>query len=155
MRALDHREPGILGAVLADENVSADIIADGIHVAPAVIEVFLKAKGPLNSVLITDAISATGMPDGQYRLGAFDVDVLAGRCTSGGKLAGSVLTLDSAVRNVMEFANLTLAQAVRMASSNPARVLGLPAGRLQVGARADIVILSQDGNVIRTFVAGQ
>src|SRR5437588_201056 len=103
MRALDHREPGILGAVLTNDMLTADIIADGVHIAPAVVKMFLTAKGPERAILITDAISATGMPDGRYRLGTFDVEVKGGRCEFNGKLAGSVLTLDRAVRNVMSY----------------------------------------------------
>jgi N-acetylglucosamine-6-phosphate deacetylase len=155
MRPLDHRDPGILGAVLINDRVSADIIADGIHLAPAIVDLFLRAKGEERAILITDAISATGMPDGTYRLGGMDVEVQAGKCTHNGKLAGSVLTLDRAVRNVMDFAGCTLQQAVRLATANPARVLGVAAGRLQRGARADLAVLSPAGEVIRTVVGGR
>src|SRR5581483_9679192 len=122
MRPLDHRDPGILAAVLTDDRLSADIIADGIHVDPSVIKLFLRAKGPERAVLITDALSATGMPDGRYRLGSFDIEVLDGKCTAAGTniLAGSILTLDRAVRNVMQFAGWELPQAARLASLNPA-----------------------------------
>ena len=88
MRPLDHRNPGIIGEVLSNDQLSADIIVDGIHVAPAVVKVFLRAKGRERAVLITDAISATGMPDGRYRLGPIEVDVKDGKCTSDGSLAG-------------------------------------------------------------------
>jgi N-acetylglucosamine-6-phosphate deacetylase len=119
------------------------------------VELFLRAKGEERAVLITDAISATGMPDGTYRLGGMDVEVQAGKCIHNGKLAGSVLTLDRAVRNVMDFAGWTLQQAVRLATANPARVLGVAAGRLQPGARADLAVLSPAGEVIRTVVGGR
>ena len=90
MRALDHREPGIAGAVLTDPRVSAEIICDGVHVAPAMVELFLKAKSRDSAVLATDAISATGMPDGRYLLGSFAVDLRGDRCVSAeGKLAGT------------------------------------------------------------------
>src|SRR5207248_2623684 len=118
---LDHREPGVLGAVLSDDRLTADLIADGIHVDPHVVKLFLQAKGPERAVLITDAISATGMADGFYKLGAFDVEVRGDRCEYQGRLAGSVLTLDRAVRNVMSFAGWTLQQVIRLASFNPAR----------------------------------
>src|SRR5947209_15214415 len=156
MRAFDHREPGILGAVLTDEALTADIIADGIHVAPAALKLFLAAKGPERAILITDAISATGMPAGRYRLGTFDVDVKDGRCEYQGKLAGSVLTLDRAVRNVMTFASWPLAKAVRMATLNPANVLGISSerGTLAVGHIADMVVLTPAGEVVKTIVAG-
>src|SRR5271170_1025094 len=97
MRPLDHRDPGILGEVLVDRQLSADIIADGIHLAPEVVQLFLQAKGLERSVLITDATAATGMPDGTYQLGPIQVEVKDGKCTMDGKLAGSVLTMDSAV----------------------------------------------------------
>src|SRR6202167_4413267 len=111
MRPLDHREPGILGEVLTNA-FTADIIVDGIHVAPEVVKLFLLAKGFEHSVLITDATGATGMPDGTYQLGPIQVEVKDGRCTMDGKLAGSVLTMDRAVRNVMKFSNWTLRDAV-------------------------------------------
>ena len=125
MRPLDHRDPGILGEVLTDSRLSADIIADGIHLDPVIVQLFLKAKGADGAVLITDATAATGMPDGRYRLGSLEVDVKDGRCLAGGKLAGSVLTMDRAVRNVMQFAQWDLQQAVRLATVNPARVTGM------------------------------
>src|ERR1022692_163163 len=96
MRPLHHRSPGILGAVLTDRRLSADIIADGIHLDPAIVKLVAEAKRPEQLVLITDAISATGMPDGRYRLGSFEVDVRDGKCMADGKLAGRVLTMDRA-----------------------------------------------------------
>ena len=156
MRLLDHRNPGVLGAVLTDNRVTADIIVDGLHVAPAVVDLFIRAKGIDRAVLITDAISATGMPDGTYMLGELGVQVRDGRCESGGRLAGSVLTLDRAVRNTMQFASVTLQHAIRMATLNPARVLGIAhrKGTLSVGADADIAVFSTAGEVIRTIVGG-
>jgi N-acetylglucosamine-6-phosphate deacetylase len=152
---LDHRSPGILGAVLTDRRVNADIIADGIHLDPAIVKLVAHAKGSEQTVLITDAISATGMPDGRYRLGSFEVDVRDGKCTLDGKLAGSVLTMDRAIRNLARFAEWTLPQAVTAASRNPARVARIPnKGVLAVGADADFVVLSSDGEVLRTFVGG-
>ena len=155
MRPLDHREPGILGEALTSEELSADIIADGIHVAPEVVKLFLKAKGIEHAVLITDATAAAGMPDGTYRLGPIQVEVKNGRCTSDGKLAGSVLTMDRAVRNVVQFANWSLQDAVRAATLNPTRAVGLAHhGRLTPGAEANLVVLGPDGEVKRTIVGG-
>jgi N-acetylglucosamine-6-phosphate deacetylase len=155
MRPLDHRDPGILGEVLTDPRLSADIIADGIHLDPVIVELFLKSKGPDAAVLITDATAATGMPDGRYRLGSLEVEVKDGRCMAGGKLAGSVLTTDRAVRNVMQFAHWDLQQAVRLATVNPARVAGIKnGGSIQVGAPADVVVLSPSGEVRNTMVRG-
>ncbi|MGA2100512.1 MAG: N-acetylglucosamine-6-phosphate deacetylase [Candidatus Sulfotelmatobacter sp.] len=157
MRPLDHREPGIIGEVLSDDSITADLIADGIHVDPAVVKVFLHAKGIERAVLITDAISATGMPDGRYMLGPIEVDVKDGKCTANGGLAGSVLTMDRAVRNVTKFSDWGLRDAVRAATFNPAKAVGLSGnyGVLAAGARADFNVLSSEGNVIKTIVGGR
>jgi N-acetylglucosamine-6-phosphate deacetylase len=156
MRPLDHRDPGILAEVLTDSRLSADIIADGIHLDPTIVELFLKAKGVDGAVLITDAISATGMPDGRYCLGTFEVEVKNGRCLADGKLAGSVLTMDRAVRNVMHFAHWDLQQAIRLATLNPARVAGFTdRGKLEAGAVADFVVLSPSGEVRNTVIGGE
>ena len=156
MRPLDHRDPGIIGEVLSDDRITADLIADGIHVAPPVVKLFLQAKGPERAVLITDSISATGMPDGRYQLGPIQVDVKEGKCTSNGSLAGSVLTMDRAVRNVIQFSNWSLRDAVRAASMNPARAVGMTEnfGVLATGSRADFTVLSPNGEVIKTIVGG-
>jgi N-acetylglucosamine-6-phosphate deacetylase len=155
MRPLDHRDPGILGEVLTDKQITADIISDGIHVAPEVVQLFLNAKGLDGAVLITDAISATGMPDGTYQLGPLQVEVKDGRCTLDGKLAGSVLTMDRAVRNVTQFANWSLQDAVRAATLNPARAAGLAAGEIAAGTEANLLVLSPTGDVRRAFVRGR
>ena len=157
MRALDHRDPGILGAVLTDDRVSADLIADGLHVSPEVIKLFVRAKGIEKAILITDAISATGMPDGKYRLGGFDVEVKGNRCELNGKLAGSVLTLDRAMRNAMSFVPLSLQDAVKLVTVNPARLLCLSEERGQIveGAFADLVVLTPAGEVIATMTSGR
>jgi len=155
MRPLDHRSPGILGAVLTDRRMSADIIADGVHLDPAIVKLFADAKGAAQTVLITDAISATGMPEGRYRLGSFEVDVRDGKCMVDGKLAGSVLTMDRAVRNLARFAEWDLPRAVAAASQNPARVARIAnKGVLAVGADADFVVLNPEGEVLRSFVGG-
>src|SRR5229473_255436 len=155
MRPLDHRSPGILGAVLTDRRVSADIIADGVHLDPAIVKLFADAKGQEQTVLITDATSATGMPDGRYRLGSLEVEVKDGRCMADGRLAGSVLTMDRAVRNLSRFAGWSLSHAVAAASRNPARIAGFAnKGFLAAGADADFVVLNSAGEVLRTFVGG-
>jgi N-acetylglucosamine-6-phosphate deacetylase len=157
MRALDHRDPGILGAVLENDELTADIIADGVHVHPSVLELFLRAKGTERTILITDAISATDMPDGIYSLGNLEVEVSNGRCEHQGKLAGSVLTLDRAIRNVMSFAGWQLQQAVRLATFNPAQRLGISdrRGLLAPGRRADLAVLTPEGNVVHTIIGGE
>lgn len=157
MRPLDHRSPGIIGEVLSDDTITADIIVDGIHVSPEVVKVFLQAKGPERAVLITDAMSATGMPEGRYQLGPIEVEVKDGKATAGDSLAGSVLTMDRAVRNVTKFSDWTLCQAVRAATWNPANAAGLSTshGKLAVGGRADFVVLNRSGEVLKTIVAGR
>jgi N-acetylglucosamine-6-phosphate deacetylase len=156
MRPFDHRDPGLLGAILSDRMLTADIIVDGLHVDPLVVDLFMRAKGVDSAVLITDGISATGMPDGTYRLGSYEVQVCGGRCESHGKLAGSVLTLDRAVRNAMEFARLSFPQALRMATLNPACVLGIERrkGMLEAGADADVAVFSPTGKMLRAIVGG-
>ncbi|MFZ0860139.1 MAG: N-acetylglucosamine-6-phosphate deacetylase [Candidatus Sulfotelmatobacter sp.] len=157
MRPLDHRDPGIIGEVLSDDRMSADIIVDGIHVAPPIVKLFLRAKGRERAVLITDAISATGMPEGRYQLGPIEVDVKDGKCTSNGSLAGSVLTMDRAVRNVTQFSDWSLRDAVRAATLNPAQAVGLSGhhGILVQGAAADFNVLSAAGEVLKTIVRGR
>jgi N-acetylglucosamine-6-phosphate deacetylase len=155
MRPLDHRDPGIMGEVLTDSRLSADIIADGVHLDAVIVQLFLKAKGPGAAVLITDATAATGMPDGRYRLGSLEVEVKDGKCMSGGKLAGSVLTMDLAVRKVMQFAHWDLQHAVRLATLNPARVVGLNrGGSITPGDPADLVVLSPSGDIRNTIIRG-
>lgn len=155
MRALDHRDPGIIGAVLTDKRLTADIIADGIHVDPVIVDMFLTLKGEERAILITDGISATGMGNGLYKLGPLDVEVKDGRCEYQGRLAGSVLTLDLAIRNVMGFAGWNLQQSVRLATLNPARLLGISnrKGTIAPGADADLVVLTPEGKVVQTFIS--
>ncbi len=125
MRPLDHREPGIVGTILDREDVYSEAICDGVHVDPAIIRLWLKIKGEERAILVTDGISATGMPDGPYRLGDFDVEVKNGVCLLGETLAGSVLTMNQAVANVQRFTGTSLDTAVRLASRNPARMMGM------------------------------
>jgi N-acetylglucosamine-6-phosphate deacetylase len=156
MRPLDHRDPGIIAEVLTDDRLTADMIVDGIHVAPQVVQLFLQAKGFDRAVLITDAISATGMPDGRYQLGPIEVDVKDGKCTSNGSLAGSVLTMDRAVRNVMKFSRWSLRDAVQAATLNAARAVGTTQqGRIIAGAEANFVVLSPAGEVLKTIMRGR
>jgi N-acetylglucosamine-6-phosphate deacetylase len=155
MRPMDHREPGIVGVVLSEHGLTADIIADGVHVSPEMVKLFLAAKGAEGAVLITDAISATGMGDGTFRLGTFSVEVKGNRCSSNDRLAGSVLTMDRAVRNIMSFADWTLQETLRLATANPAGVVGVDGqkGFLAAGMDADVVVLTRKGDVIETLVS--
>ena len=155
MRALDHREPGILGVVLDREDLYADLISDGIHVVPEMVRLWLKAKGPDRAILITDSLEATGMPNGIYKLGETSVHVKDGRCTTDtGVLAGSVLTLDEAVVRMQRFTGADLATAVRLASRNPARMLGAQ-DDLAAGAVANFNVYDTDGNRRQTILRGQ
>ncbi len=156
MRALDHREPGILGVVLDDEDLFAEIIADGIHVAPELIRLFLKAKGLNKAILITDGMSATGMPDGTYMLGGFKVEVANGRCLANGVLAGSVLTLDRAVANFARYTGTPFAEVTRLASHNPAAMLGLEVQlALTPGQPANFNRYTPDGTLEATILNGR
>ncbi len=161
MRELAARDPGITAYVLDNEDLFADVICDGIHVDPLMIRLFFKAKGAERAILITDGISATGMPEGKYKLGSLEVDVENGRCTltgpSTGVLAGSVLTLDRAVRNFARFTRTGLPVAIGLATRNPARLMGLEDqwGILEEGREANIVVLSAAGEVMETFLAGR
>ncbi|MGH9703678.1 MAG: N-acetylglucosamine-6-phosphate deacetylase [Candidatus Acidiferrales bacterium] len=156
MRPFSHRQTGVLGAVLTDPRVTTEVIADGIHVDDAAIRLLLAAKGIERVVLVSDGISATGMPDGTYRLGTFDVAVSGGVCRNlEGRLAGSTLTLDRAIRHVVSL-GVPLFEAVRMATEIPAMRLGL-AGRKGViapGADADLVMLTPDLQIARVMVRG-
>jgi N-acetylglucosamine-6-phosphate deacetylase len=160
MRSLDHRDPGIAAYVLDDDALFAEIICDGIHVDPAMVRLFFKAKGLDKSVLITDGMSATGMPDGKYKLGDLDVEVAQGRCTTAGSpgvLAGSVLTMDQAVRNFSVFTGTNIAVGAQLAARNPARLMGLDQdwGCVEEGREANLVALSPDGRTMQSFRAGR
>jgi N-acetylglucosamine-6-phosphate deacetylase len=156
MRPLDHREPGILGTILDTEDLYAELIADGIHVAPPLVRLWLKAKGPDRAILVTDAMPATGMPDGDYTLAGQPVTVLGDRASltaDPATLAGSVLTLDRAVANLQSFTGVSLAEATRLASHNPARLLGHRL--LDPGTPAHLNRFSADGRLIATYLHGQ
>jgi N-acetylglucosamine-6-phosphate deacetylase len=157
MRIIDHREPGLAAFVLDKQSLYAEIICDGIHVDPMMVRLFFKAKDKDRIILVTDGISATGMPDGTYMLGDMEVEVREGRCTSGGILAGSVLTLDRGVQNLVEFTGADLGTAVAAASHNPSHLMGIEDdwGTLNVGRIANITVLSPSAEVIQTFLAGR
>ena len=157
MPGLNHRTPGALGAVLSDERIWAQLIVDGIHVHPAIVKLLIKAKGIDRTVVITDAIRATGMSDGDYALGDQLVHVKDGIArTDAGGLAGSTLTMDQALRNVMEFANLSLAEALPMLTRVPAASIGMEhhKGSLAAGFDADILVLDRSYRVRMTIVGG-
>jgi N-acetylglucosamine-6-phosphate deacetylase len=156
MRTMDHREPGLAAYVLDKQSLFAEIICDGIHVAPLMVRLYFKAKEEDRIILVTDGMSATGMPDGTYMLGEMEVEVRDGRCTSNGTLAGSVLTLDRGVQNFVEFTGASLSTAVAAASHNPSQLMGIGDswGSLDVGRKANITVLSSTAEVIQTFLSG-
>jgi N-acetylglucosamine-6-phosphate deacetylase len=156
MRPFSHRDPGIIGAVLTEPDVTAEVIADGIHVAGPAIQVLLGTKGFDTVLLASDATAATGMPDGNFRLGNFEVVVKDGVCRNvEGKLAGSTLTLDRALRYIVAL-GVPLPDAVRMATILPARRVSLAGkkGIIALGADADLVVLTPDLRVVGVMTRG-
>ena len=156
MRPFSHRDAGVIGAVLTSPEISAELIADGIHVDEVAMRVLLQAKGSSGVILISDGISATGMPDGKYILGGFEITVSGGVCRNiEGKLAGSTLTLDRALRNIVKV-GASLGDALQMLTLNPAKLLGIEhkKGVLHPNADADIVLLRPNLEVAQVFARG-
>ena len=162
MRRLDHREPGIAGAVLDERDIYAELICDGIHVAPEFVRLWWNAKTEARAILVTDGISATGKPDGDYLLGGLEVTVANGCCLlktdlAAGKqtLAGSVLTMDRAVANLQQFTGSSLLSAVHAASRNPAQMLGMnQLTEIAVGQPANFNIFDASARLERTVLCG-
>jgi N-acetylglucosamine-6-phosphate deacetylase len=156
MRPFSHRDSGVIGAVLTSPEVTAELIADGVHVEEAAMRLLLQAKGAGCVILVSDGISATGMPDGKYMLGKFEVTVSGGVCRNAeGRLAGSTLTLDRALRNIVGL-GVPLVDAVGMLTVNPATLLGIEfkKGALRIGADADIVLLDEGLQVTNVWARG-
>ncbi len=157
MATLHHRQPGLIGALLADERVTIGLIPDGLHVHPALVKLIwqMTRDGRLN--LVTDAMAALGMPPGNYNLGSYEVLVNNNQATlDDGTLAGSLLSLDQALRNLLKYTGCSPAEAVRTITSTPASLLGLSGSKGQIapGYDADLVLLSPDFQVMVTFVGG-
>jgi N-acetylglucosamine-6-phosphate deacetylase len=155
MRSLGQHEPGILGAVLTDDRVICEAIADGIHLAPPILDMMLRLKGPDRIVLVSDSVELNGLPEGEYRFEGHTITLKDGAIRlEDGRLAGSCLSLDTAVRNMTRLAGASLPQAVRMASLVPARVLGLQdeRGSVAVGKEADLVLFDGDVTIKEVFV---
>jgi N-acetylglucosamine-6-phosphate deacetylase len=159
MRPFSHRDPGVIAATLLDERVMAELIADGVHVHPAAIRLLMKAKGPFGILLITDGVSPMGMPEGDgYRLGEMEVSVRNGAVrNAAGTLAGSVLTIDHAIRNMRDITALPLRDLVRMATWNPASMMHIThrKGVIAPGADADVVLLTQELMVAQVYARGR
>ena len=156
MRPFAHRDSGIIGAVLASPLVTAELIADGVHVDEGAMRMLLAAKNPRHMILVSDGTSATGMPDGKYRLGTLEVTVAGGVSRGAdGQLAGSTLTLDRALSNMLTL-GVPLTNALAMLTENPARLLGLETrkGVLAPGADADMVLLDAQMEVVGVMTRG-
>jgi N-acetylglucosamine-6-phosphate deacetylase len=157
MSPFGHRAPNVVGAALADDRVTAGLIPDGIHADPRAIKLALRAKGTDRCALVTDMMAATGMAPGAYTLSGSRVVVDAGSARlTDGTLAGSIITLDAAVRALLTWGFATIPEALRMVTEVPARLLGRrELGRLAVGAAADLVLFREDLRVLATFVGGR
>lgn len=147
MRPLNHREPSILSTVLTNDSLYAELICDGVHVAPEIVRLWWRMKQAGRGILITDAISATGMPNGSYKLGGLDVQVADGVAMANGVLAGSVLTLDRALQNFIAFTGASLEDALRLLTTNPAAMTGLSeiTAHLAPARPANVVVVNQAG----------
>lgn len=158
MPSLLHRDPGLPGALLTDDRVTVGLIADGIHTHPAIVKLVWQALGPQRLNLVTDAMAALGMPPGTHWLGDYPVIVDGHSCRlADGTLAGSILPLDQALRNLVLFSGCSVADALATVTATPARLLGLEQdlGRLAPGLRADLVVLSPDLHVLMTMIGGE
>lgn len=157
MKGIHHRDPGTAGAVLLDKDAYVEVIADGIHLHPAILEMIYRLKGRNKMGLISDCIVAGGLNDGTYRLGMLDVNVVDGVArTESGSLAGSTLTLEKAISNLISLANIPPLEAVHMASLIPACFLGIgdTLGSISVGKRASLTIVDNNFEVQATIVDG-
>lgn len=158
MRPLHHREVGIIGVALVRDDISIEVIADGIHLSPYILKLLVKIKPKEKLILITDSMMATGLSDGEYKLAGQRVIVRNGKATlSDGTIAGSTLTLNIAIKNMMEMGKIKLEDVVFMASYSPALLLGIEnkKGSLEVGKDADIVIFDNNFQVKMTIVEGE
>lgn len=158
MSGLHHREPGMVGAAMTLPNCYAEVIADGHHVHPKAIEVLVKARGLDEVVLITDSMRAGGLDEGKSRLGEFEVEVKDGcaRLVEGGSLAGSILKMNQAVKNMVDWQIVDLPTAIRMASLNPAKSVEIEdqCGSIEVGRDADFIVLNQSNELEATYLDG-
>jgi N-acetylglucosamine-6-phosphate deacetylase len=155
MRPLHHRAPGVVGAVMYFEEIVAQVVADGVHVHPAVVEMLVRVKGLERVALVSDASPMAGLPDGEYEWAGQTIRVRSGACRlHDGTIAGSHALLDAGVRTLVQDLGLPLRQVVIPAAAVPATVLGSRAGRLAPGYDADIVLLDESLHPVRTYVGG-
>ena len=154
---LHHRAPGVVGAVLSSEKITAELIGDTFHVHPAAMQILYRCLGPDRIILITDAMAGAGLPDGEYELLNQKVTVRSGKATlPDGTIGGSTATMISAVRTLVNEAGIPLQHALRMATINPAKLIGVESrmGSIQNGKEGNLVILDKDLSVKKTFVKG-
>ena len=156
MKGFTHREPGVVGAVFNSDNIMAEIIFDRIHVHPEAVRTLIKIKGVDKVVCVTDAMSATGLAEGKYKLGELDVNVKDGqaRLVSNNALAGSVLRMDIAFKNLIDL-GYSITDAFKMTSTNAAKEFKLNSGLIKENKDADLVVLDKDYNVCMTIVKGR
>ncbi len=156
MRGFTHREPGVVGAVFNFDEIMAEIIFDKVHVHPEAVRTLIKIKGVDRVICITDSMSATGLKEGRYKLGELDVNVKDGQARLAGNnaLAGSVLTMDIAFRNLIEL-GYSIVDAFKMCSTNAAKEFKLNSGLIKEGYDADLVIMDKNYNIEMTFVKGK
>lgn len=158
MRPIHHRDPGGLTAILMDEGVSAQLIADGVHIHPAVIKLIIKLKGIKNIILITDSMSSQGLPDGKYVYDGWRYYSKAGACRyKDGTLIGTALSLNRIVKRMAQCGGVSLPEAIQMATINPARILGIDGkkGSIEQGKDADLVIMDEELSVFMTIAGGE
>ena len=158
MSPLHHRNPGMVGAGLTLQNVFAELICDGHHVHPAAAQVVVGMRKPFSTVLVTDCMSATCMPDGDYKLGDFAVHVKDGTAKmDNGSLAGSILLLKDAVKNVVQWGIASEWEAIQMATLVPAKSVGIDdeAGKIAVGRAADLTVLDENLDVVCVYIDGE
>jgi N-acetylglucosamine-6-phosphate deacetylase len=157
MRPLHHRDAGILDTVLTTDSLYSELICDGVHTTPGIVKLWWRAKGPARAILVTDAISAAGMPDGEYSLGGIKVTVANGIALAGGVLSGSLLSLDRALENLIRFTGAPLDQAFRLVAVNPAAMTGFSnsVGSVSVGRAAHLVAMDGAGKLIAAIHNGR
>ncbi|MEK3731470.1 N-acetylglucosamine-6-phosphate deacetylase [Paenibacillus sp. FSL M8-0334] len=160
MTGLHHRKPGVVGAMLSDDRISCEIIADGIHVHPAGIKILTRTKQDGNLIMITDAMSAAGMPDGEYTIGDLPVIVENGIATlrdNRSSLAGSTLTMIKGFQLLTQTIGLSIEETSKIASLNPARKIGIDrqTGSLEQGKRADVLLLNSELELRGVWIQGQ
>ena len=158
MSGMTHQEPGMVGAILNTPNTYAELICDGHHVRPEAAEIVMKMKGADHVVLITDSMRAAGLPDGPYMLGEYEVEVRDGAAwLPTGRPAASILTLKTAVKNVIDWGIATPAEAIMMASLTPAKSVNIDdvCGQIKPGLSADFIVLDNDFDLVATYLDGE